>query len=994
MILIKNVIVVQFMSNAFPSVDSAPMPSQRPAAFESMVADAVSAVRKNGDVLDDPQLKRWAMANGGLLGGVAMASAFGTVGVSGEATAAAVAVSIAAGMAGTFVSERLSRNRYETQAKAEEAIQEEFGITTEFFFDRDTNEVGLRWYTPDHDLEPFQLAAGLTLLEAMAECQRIGNVTVPVAAVASLLDEYQLRRAETQVDWLETRNGFSVDDAKQTGQVVALSPIEIKIITEKARLMETKLVESHHPIDSVMHILRQVRPHHPALKYHGTEKPEAADKKLRRVLKMSVESTLSGVESRMGTDEDALIRRKVHLAGCVEVSKDGQMLARYHSLPDMRQERTDDLLADLKLSTAKLADMLTHWDKYPVPQVVKACELAGLLVLEGHPLEIPPIEGARRKIEVPTSQKSRIINQPPSTETAFQKRLRARLPMIGSGRTGISLERLRFRRARRSIAALGLAAATGVGIVGTGGLAMAGVASLLENEGYQPESDLSAREALSPVSTASTNSGIGNVPTGGENESLFYITSYGGAETEGYWSQAVSDSLEYGSDQEGLNSISWDVYIGRSEFDGSRAERLVSPASLDLSEPLIKSEAQFTANRADNLVGMLPNGEICIPEMAPQTNPDSCDGQLLVLLPAMPVLEGNRIMAAKITNGDVSYNDFYLLADDANMQRIAMPHDDYMKLGAANIRLEYWLAENQVQVSGVRADGPVRFADELGDAPAEMESFWENTLPADTPFDWERVRHQQEALRHLQYEVAPLSPEEVEDIESIGELAEATFELGQANCNTANTLLVTSNPEDLNYVTGFYNRDTDEQREQGQMYLSSREAHAWSVDDWSVEWDATPVNGAKDDAAFFEENYNARTLDNQNPENDARLQRALQYIAVAGGVALGSLAVAKGRHLPAAAVQGVAKKRTKSLDAGELNRARQILDHALYARQGDRFSPLVDVQQEPYEILARFRDLADRDYKSTRMALRQAKGSFAGYRAHNRRTRRILRSVR
>ncbi len=964
------------------AVDFAVLPDPSEQFGAEDIQKIADRIARKGDVIDNlPWLRRisWIGATSLVCAGIAGSYEVTFHLLSNQETPDVQFALLAAAAVPVTVAQKLQRqklrHKYKGVVESFEALQKDKELSVELYRaspKRKKQGLDLRWYATDEPIPAATLATKLKGLAEIAEAGSIPMITIPADQIADYVDETVLERATSHDDWLKKRKKLGIKD-KILGEqpVVTLSLEELD-----QTLQRVETAQTGEPLNTLMRILVLVQPNHPALKYYDSNPASPRRFQFERSLRMAIERRLDAVEQSKVMIDDVPIRQKVHLMGTPRIGKNGQVLGDYRALNNKLHGQTVDLLRELKIDEDGLASILKNWDKYPPQKVIELCELASWLTLKG---QIPELHTEAGQEPMPGDNAE---DKLPPSALALQERLGREVLKLRKRRERshnfIPGDAFLVKRYTFSLAALMMSFYGGM----VAGSHMEGtydrltleangpsgttynpnydkdlehlvhanpVAKIYEEHshvgnwayhqyyeardniltwaGFTPSSAEKQSQSLTDARSALNESldrflgeaGVGNVPEAG-NRPLWYVKEFGGVATEGYWSEERFDGL-----LQNQATISWDQ-VTRDE--AQHVEYIESTDSADPNRPHILVEGNLPSNIARfasfNCL-LIDNNQI--------REDDLCGFNLTI-----PVRNGTRITAAKLsgTTGLVT------VTMSGGNQVLHVPSNaikDGRELDKP--RLEYWLEPSQG--ASVHAAGPSKYIDggKSVDWPAQtINKAWSDYLKQPLPGD-PNARLQAEAAaitKNFNYELAPLPESTEHTITDAASYVAGVLALQAANCNVANTLLAVSNPDELNFVTGFYNTNTQEQVDYGQLYLSSAEAHAWTVDKSGDIHDATPSKGAENFGDHFAENFGNRNIDT-DPTAE-RQQRFARY-ALFGGATITAAALLAKRKKIAAVPTAVRRKTSgfylRRVSDARLNHAYGALTHKLWAVDG---SPL------------------------------------------------------
>lgn len=370
--------------------------------------------------------------------------------------------------------------------------------------------------------------------------------------------------------------------------------------------------------------------------------------------------------------------------------------------------------------------------------------------------------------------------------------------------------------------------------------------------------DLSQSRATDNMRDTSLSANVGNISSQGAQAAPLWKIESSGADTAGYWAQNTHNFLS--PDME--SGISW---FPQENLD-YKPIPLQDTADIGISEPVIK-----------------------VSSVQGQEVDDYLNGNQVFT--SIPVLEGTYPIAIQVSQGDWGTNestpvDASAVQFENGTFGIVMP-DSYSSIAeSGKVTLAYWLAPlddaSALPYGSVHATDAIEavsFSAEP-DATTDLDAV-SAAIDARYPDLPENGVARIEAVvraidETFNYELSPFEQGETPGLteekraRTIGEFAEIVLAEKEANCNVANTVLGTDNPEELNVVTGYYNKGANEQFDA----LSSTEGHLWTVDKTGQVHDATPSKGVDaDEAEYFREDYSAEDFEPNDYAADAAKKR-------------------------------------------------------------------------------------------------------------------------
>lgn len=310
----------------------------------------------------------------------------------------------------------------------------------------------------------------------------------------------------------------------------------------------------------------------------------------------------------------------------------------------------------------------------------------------------------------------------------------------------------------------------------------------------------------------STTLSYGNFQLG-PNKPVWYIESFNDADSSGYWmrnmSYDISLSNEWHSWSSAHDSNSQPLTNNGSTMEGVdfKVTRRVDTGTLYSSQKLylpIKYRTKFIGAT----VGVEGSDVKIVPTVYKQS-----DGSVYIDLVEDIFNEAKDINKNFVVE--------YTLADDGNdgvgqttketgrKSRILPPGQDWRDLDSASLR-----------------------------------AHWASVLGKDDYTDQDISDY----LRAKDYSLKPVVKNE---FENETELAQAYTESPYGNCNTGNTALYSSNPENLGFASGYLNSNKKGETE----VLSLAENHGFNFDTAGNILDATPANPTNEVNDYKEENF-------------------------------------------------------------------------------------------------------------------------------------------
>ena len=434
---------------------------------------------------------------------------------------------------------------------------------------------------------------------------------------------------------------------------------------------------------------------------------------------------------------------------------------------------------------------------------------------------------------------------------------------------------------------------------------------------------------------------VGNV-TRGKNKPVWFIESINGMDSEGYWTNETSNWLGGNVIEPGLKWYNRSARFDAGDFDTKRRSGRQRDADFEawlksMSEaPYLPVEPIFHDNdpalKVQKMVTMWAESK----DSSFSTDAydgffgDGDDGKLESFTAIdIPVLDGTRPIAASLDGRPLKA---IRLRSGAYTLLMRDYKEDVLQTSKGN-HLTYWLVPQPKQ--DIRAVGPIINLNKedrhraIALAP-ELEA-WEKYIPGiSTLTPEERLLAQERYIAGtFKYKLDPL--DNVGALKNSHLYMESVLEDAEANCNVANTALAISNPELVNYVTGFHNSNTTQQEADNALYLSTGEAHAWTVDRQGEIYDATPPGNNPEDKEHFTETSTEKF---KSPDQEAR-EKVYKYIG--GGVlglmlAGGFLTRRRIQKRARSVKRNVAKISLAAIDMRDQQVAYEVLNESVYGK--------------------------------------------------------------
>lgn len=291
---------------------------------------------------------------------------------------------------------------------------------------------------------------------------------------------------------------------------------------------------------------------------------------------------------------------------------------------------------------------------------------------------------------------------------------------------------------------------------------------------------------------------IGNAGSGNsEPRTVVEVEGFNGASTEGYWSLATQNELQITKDGSPLATRTPNRYNDRA-FEVTLSTKRV------YSQPYLKAEvALVSVSNSDDTF-------------------------------QLPIREGMRLDAAEVqwtsASGEKRAMDMLVRKGHNNVAEVKFPTGQW---SMTNPKIVYWMVPG-TEADSLRADSDMEFYEQV--AP-QSYSLWTDIAPTRREDSMATIA--KEVSSSKTYSLDPLPDNFAPS--SLDELQKELENADTANCNTAATEAILtygtrpSDDKEYNLASGFYN--------DGDNKLTTRELHAWIVDDKGKRYDATPAGG-------------------------------------------------------------------------------------------------------------------------------------------------------
>ncbi|HSW37073.1 MAG TPA: hypothetical protein VLG37_01750 [Candidatus Saccharimonadales bacterium] len=663
----------------------------------------------------------------------------------------------------------------------------------------------IRWYGQGK-LDKNTLGEELAKLRVAAEAAKATTILLPLKTVVRYLPRSGLGEVTTQDDWLSQARYLGVKD-KTHGQekLLLLSRTELEELVASIGTLE-KITD---PVEYVLGLIRERVPEHPALHWGRVwnRDDQVTVQKLRTAFRRCLEKDLQEVtrERRAGPDLPAG-QRSYHNGNLRVDELNGPQIDWLQS--SRRIDRTESLLTYYGYDTESLESVLLAPGNYSDRQVIQACELAGWLILNGWKgdkfmadLALDPVKQRQDLASTAETLQARLADAI-LLDNVWQEPV-AKLVKSRRKPTNKNLD-LSTLRKRRAMLSLGLGGAMLLGSYG---------ASFGIYEAIKPHLK-SRQEAQKDAPQDLFDPLVGNVAADRPNTPVWNITSIHGLSAEGYWASRSYHIVDG-------KAMFWRE-PSQSESNQELVQEIDSKegpyAYEDLAQPsLLRAETP-----KDNFMPMLQVHSATGLAAAAEVYAGLKGVDHLV---RVPVLQGTEIRAAEV-NGQPTK----LITDPDGHTAIAFKGSSNQELS-----VEYWLYPTE-PTAGLRAVEPIKVRQNGLTTlnPNELSDVWRHQRVTVAPDSRQRLETEKNYIKtRFDYDLAPLQNADV--LNDRQSYANYVLKHKKANCNVANSLLAISNPQELNYVTGFQNGGDSPQ------VLSARERHGWTVDKGGLIYDATPI---------------------------------------------------------------------------------------------------------------------------------------------------------
>lgn len=967
-------------------------------------------LESRGDTLDRIKSLRRVTGVGTLAVGLAVVGTNGGLfPLAADTAAGTFSMLFLAGAAST-VARKYGRHRQRTSVAEVVEVQHELqqafdGEVVEVFCSKHTKRNPERravlWNGNEEIDEPLSdyLLERLKQLRAVADGVDADEVGVPKEYLADFIDEEQnVGCVKTFNEWLKDYKKLSLVDKKHGKDQIHF--VDRDELDELINSIEASS-QSEEPLRSIMKVLAHYKPAHSAHKWYGarSNNPAQADKRLKGLFRNVLERRLQDVERTRDVDDDFIPEvSKVHTFGRVR-SSNGRAKIDWHQAEKRLHVATSDLLGQFKLTYSDLQQILSHPESFSPAKVVELCELAAWLTLEGHDIgivaengghaglnstleEVSAVDamsfgerGQQQLLGTKSGRKIHKEDQDIDESRQYMKRLwRAAALVALAGYSTIMGGRLsnnyaRDQRLEHEVATHDynsdfyadssdpiIRAYAGVinGFDAYHGVNNAIASAIGQRLGiqYSPLEMDSLQRTTSPPSGSEdqdTDVGVGNVNPNGENKPMWYIQSYGGMDSTGYWTENTYNRLKW-------RTVDWEDDFGSPQDPDSRERALQQSAAIP-AQPDNVVDPHLRVQRLLNFSRGTSSG---YPEL-------DILGQTHYKRVNVPIKEGTRIAAASINGRDGV--KVYTMTD--GLQILLVPSD----FSDPFPKLEYWLAPSSDAPRPKFKEAPnfhefdSAGTDKPGTLMAELNRLWQPLVPDLPAGGMDRVAKQQAYIREqFDYELAPLHQPKI--TEDRARYAGYVLTNKEANCNIAATLLAMSNPDELNLATGYDNGD---QNEDGSAHLGSHEAHAWTIDKAGVIHDATPVKGVSEsEEDFFKEDFDEKE---PTSEREQQLQRVLIAAKLAVLAAAATAAYRKRKQIRGLKVgtqRRLAERTLREASQAELSTAAATLNYAAFAPDSDNLREVLQTKlASPEAELESIESLSTDSYKDTKQTLQR-----------------------
>jgi hypothetical protein len=954
------------------------VPANSAPAPESQFHQTVEAVQQKGDIFDRlTWLRRNSFIGGTALTGTCVASfdAFaGTTPISFTSGGLVLAGSLIASTAARPFAERSQRKKAAPLLESYAAIQSDFnGDSVEIYRTQTKAKTLHVLWEARPNITREDVPDALAQLDKEVQRTDIKTVTISSAAVA----EFDIEKPTPidRFDWMkQIKRKTPVEDVyNEEDAVLKFTAAEFSNFVSALHEHEQR------PLDIYMNLLKQHAKRHPSLAYYGNGMAKSASdrQRLARSLAARLNAKLQDIDVQPVHDDYGQYRgkEKVNKIGRIGIPKGGKPRIEWSLSTGRPLGETESLLAFFGLDETKLADLPEAAKTMRRDQLITACELGAYLsladALHKKPKLTTAIQRGDQGVQANQANGEHVRGMQVRTVDRLAIRRKAR-PIDAQELTGVSLQPLGRRRLGRTALAIVAAGTAGFGLYNgaytyydnyfekhISGLYDKMSAAKYGSSDYKHyEAMIAAAGKSDPLYTAidavSNVQGevraaideqftelaeyrdlvpseleeiaedqyedrnislVGDVPNG-KNKPRWFMQSYGGMSSEGYWSESSYHNVDFDS------GIMWygheaqmDHWDTNSRETGKRVAAalplLPMPDNVDRTQPHVKIERLLSSDVGD----ALDDKNVRAAARAGY----GFLGDYTAI--NVPVLKDTHIVA-----GSYKGKAIKVYRQKDNQQVILVPKQ--RGRSGESGKMEYWLAPHARD--SIRAMEPI---DDLGtydsDVMPALTAGWQQTLPQSLHKQGlARADMQAAFLRNtFQYALQPLkkSPSG-----NLAEYAQQVLISRVANCNTANTLLAVSNPTVLNPISGYHNTDTPAQKKANRRHLSSNEAHLWTADKDGSIHDATPGPATGKDAEHFKEDYASEF-------SDPAAQRAL-YLKLAGGLLLLGVAGRTGyrsRHRAQAAAIHIARAQAaKTIAAAsdqQMLQASEIINHIGYA---------------------------------------------------------------
>lgn len=1036
------------------SAETSPITQNTAVTFSAQESAAVHRtvkdIRKHGDTLDQmrriKRLRSWgpvAATSAGLMATYNVYNVFPHPSLTDIPAEIALVLGTATlGSAVRPVARSIERHRTAKKLAANESLSAVAGTQVEVYRERKLGrkkDISLRWYGTAESDQPHVIRGQLSRLAAVGEEAGVTKLVLPYPLVEHYIKEKEAVEIMPQDAWVAASKKRKITDTSHgEDEVVVLSPQELHEVIENIAV-----VENSEPLHSVMQVLKRVAPRHRAngLYEHYVTNPQQVRERLKRMLKRQIESTAH--DTVIVNETVGPFTKKVTHPRTAQVRKDPLRREPEVFLRDMVEWGNvahTKLLRHKNITVPRLKYVLTHPELFPTAHVREYAEIGAWMILEGYDLGLGKGEGLVVQRSDKVGQKDvgsdnllqqRIVDQELGEKIPGKRRRRK----VKRKERDFNLSKASLgKRALRSAGVVGLGASLGLGL----GLGVdqsqadyyqRQIEIIDQKEKDDPLADYETRAKEAQAQTAqekpigklvddvvnhtvfpfhaftldtATELGkmtgviytakdlekyvsqetqpkdcslcdaqVGNV-TAGPNRPVWYLQPHNGMDTAGYWEKETYNTMDF----EGVAWKSSLHYINEAIDESfTRPRTLPHPDTLDKTKPLIQVKRAINFNQGFNDKYETP--------YTVRTLQDGTQRYVVYT----PILRGTHLVAASVGDSKGLGVAEIVLPDGTSVM-------SFSTVAQGLQQVEYWLAPGDT--TPTKAVGPIRPESDITAEKATV--IWEKKLGKIIPTDpQERLDFENDYIStNFDYRLSPLPKPKNGYAYTRAEYFDIVFSLKQGNCNIVNTLLILSNPDLLNAVSGYLNKNNPNSQYQ---YLSGNEAHLFAVDAGGRNYDATPGNVLPEEAAYFEENFQQQMLSDPAAER----QQNFFWLAGFGVVALlGSAGYYKRRELTEKYYQADTLRhqlslKLKSTDA--LERSFSAFNAELYG--GGRWDPesvvlsddMSGYAAEKEELLEKFDAFAAPDLMAESAALAATASTTPMYERDQRRALRKAQHV-